>query len=288
MHSNRISVNKRHNKRWSRLHLHGGSLFILNILLIVFSIQINTVTSTSDDRNPTNVACHDSSFQFRTHKKNGKVARGYCTDVQNYRTQERCANVPGVLQACPVTCDSCGVCADPPKSVRFKINFPGKGWQNCDWVAEDSPIRCLMTQNVCRATCGVCSSTYPSPAPRDDSHSSSPSFDGIEEILSISGRPTPKGPHDYQIKVVHTTFMGWTRYVDITFSGKVKWEDSDGHVYYTLPMEGPTTVYRSDFFAWQERVNKDGSTFADYDDQRSFSSNTVIGSYKDIPDNTFY
>ena len=106
---------------------------------------------------PTAPPCYDSTLFYRTFKKNGKPVRGYCSDVANAHTKSQCANNPGVSEACPQTRQSCGICADVPSNIMFRLDDiqAGNKWKNCDRVDEDTTNRCPRVQNACRATCGI-------------------------------------------------------------------------------------------------------------------------------------
>lgn len=105
--------------------------------------------------------CFDYPYFMRSHqKRNGKPVKGYCSDIAIHRTAERCANIVGATDVCPVTCGTCDQCNDPPSNVRFRFENPYKNGKmmvrNCPWVAQDAATRCPMVQDVCRATCGLC------------------------------------------------------------------------------------------------------------------------------------
>ncbi len=109
--------------------------------------------------------CADSTLKIKTQRSNGRRAVGYCEDLGTTRadgidrTEARCANVIGAQEACPVTCDTCSTCRDPPATVSFQEISPDGTWKpfrNCTWVAEDAESRCALVGNICRATCNAC------------------------------------------------------------------------------------------------------------------------------------
>ena len=103
-------------------------------------------------------ACSDSPLRLKIPKDGGIVTRS-CEWAARADTAMRCA-LPGVSAACPVTCGSCGTCADP--ELRFKFTYKNKSIaRSCAFVGRiEGKVggRCAASQNICRRTCGTCSS----------------------------------------------------------------------------------------------------------------------------------
>lgn len=111
---------------------------------------------------PTESPCFDSPFQhffYRDSRRKGRIfKKRYCHQLDS----KKCQKLKGAKELCPQTCASCGVCADPPKDVIFKVTKdfikggPMKRKKDCAWVARDAANRCSLVQNICREACGVC------------------------------------------------------------------------------------------------------------------------------------
>jgi len=114
----------------------------------------NGTTSSSPSASPG--GCVDYNNRISLLKNGNRITRN-CEWVSNKKTQTRC-NYTGVSAACPVTCGSCSTCVDPDPSIKFKFLNGGRFIKrNCEWVArKQTSLRCSLTNNVCRATCGAC------------------------------------------------------------------------------------------------------------------------------------
>ena len=103
--------------------------------------------------------CNDSSLRLKIRGSNGKYISRSCTWVSNKDTINRCG-LEGVSEACPSTCGTCNICADPPSSLKFKFNYNGRlVTRKCDFVGRiPSKVfgRCSQSNDICRATCNAC------------------------------------------------------------------------------------------------------------------------------------
>ncbi len=113
---------------------------------------------------PTPVGCVDFSDRFALLLSDGKRVTRSCSWVAN--KPWRC-NLAGVSATCPVTCGSCSTCVDPDGAIRFRFEHNGKFIKrSCAWVTRKQlSFRCSLTSDACRASCGSCSSTPPTPTP---------------------------------------------------------------------------------------------------------------------------
>merc|ERR1712045_496272 len=104
--------------------------------------MINTDAPTAT---PT-ITCSDSALRLKipTVGKPKPYVSRYCSWVGVKDTKNRCA-LPGVSAACPVTCSSCGTCADPSE-LRFKFTYNGNEIvRNCEFIgriADKTTGRC--------------------------------------------------------------------------------------------------------------------------------------------------
>ena len=108
---------------------------------------------------PTAVPCVDSSLELNILENGVRISQN-CSWVAESDTVNRCQLV-GVAAACPVTCGTCAICADPePGSLGLKFTFLKDGnmiTKDCEWVGRrDFRNRCVLTDNVCRVTCKLC------------------------------------------------------------------------------------------------------------------------------------
>ena len=103
--------------------------------------------------------CVDTALRLQI-DDNGDTKIRACSWVANRATNWRCNNLPGVAEACPVTCGTCSTCADPVNDLRFRFTYNGNEIiRNCDFVgriASKKTQRCAASSNICRSTCGVC------------------------------------------------------------------------------------------------------------------------------------
>ena len=108
---------------------------------------------------PVAFPCVDSTLRLRI-TFNGDTKIRSCAWIANKATNYRCNNLPGVAEACPVTCGTCSTCADPVDDLRFRFTHNGNEiMRNCDFVgriASKKTQRCADSSNICRSTCGVC------------------------------------------------------------------------------------------------------------------------------------
>ena len=114
-------------------------------------------TPTKSPTPPTPTDCVDFENRFRFDDGSGfKITRS-CEWARNKSTKQRCS-LDGVSEACPLTCGTCNACVDPPSSLRFKFQKGGNSIaRSCTWVEKkQTPFRCALTADICRATCGVC------------------------------------------------------------------------------------------------------------------------------------
>ena len=103
--------------------------------------------------------CADTDLRLKIIKDNGYYMSRSCEWVANKDTTNRCL-LTGVSAACPRTCGTCTDCKDPPPALRFKFD-DGSGSRtiarNCEFVGRKAtPYRCNLTNDICRATCGIC------------------------------------------------------------------------------------------------------------------------------------
>jgi hypothetical protein len=89
----------------------------------------------------------------------GTTISRYCEWVGRKDVTNRCS-LQGVSAACPVTCGTCAICADPGPNLRFSFDYNGKTIsKNCDFVGRVPGKvwgRCDASEKICRMTCGAC------------------------------------------------------------------------------------------------------------------------------------
>jgi hypothetical protein len=115
--------------------------------------------SPSSAPSPENIPedCVDFGGRIRFDNNSGSKITRSCEWAGNKSTDRRCL-YSGVSEACPFSCGTCSICSDPPSGLRFKFSKDGAMiTRTCDWVKrKETPSRCELTDNICRATCGVC------------------------------------------------------------------------------------------------------------------------------------
>ncbi len=122
-------------------------------------------TTSPPTATPTKSLCADTSLEFHV-VANGIVSETDCDWVRK-KPNLRCT-IPDVAAACPVTCNACEICSDPIKlkfSMMFGFRKEVKGCNFVGRVPEMIRERCEASDNICRETCGYCSSRSPSIAP---------------------------------------------------------------------------------------------------------------------------
>ena len=111
---------------------------------------------------PVKIGCYDSTLRLKILNLNGKMVSRSCEWVGRKFSKKRCAlNDGAVAAACPVACGTCDVCEDPPsgkEGVRFRFDKDGTTLRrSCEWVTREATrLRCFLTGNICRKTCGSC------------------------------------------------------------------------------------------------------------------------------------
>ena len=136
------------------------ALYIASVALTAFA-QTPTGTPTGTPTAAPTKYCYDSELRLKV-KQDGTMKSRSCAWVARKATKQRCALGGGaVAAACPVTCGTCTTCADPASGsdgLRFRFEKDEAFIvRSCDWVARESVnLRCFLTGNICRKTCGAC------------------------------------------------------------------------------------------------------------------------------------